>query len=439
VAARPVTQNAVSGATDMQDLSYPPTSGANRRTIDMSPWTPVAEVGLGIFGVSQTPHLPGGLRTQTCFSGHEKSGSGRSQDPHVVPAQDIPRPRKQSGVTDTGRNLTMDTEALTHPTDPEIAAHALAEAAAAAGYAPSIHNTQPWRWRLTADTLELRLVRGRILPVTDPDSRLATLSCGVALHHARIALAAQGWHATVTRMPSGGDRELLARLHVEGRTPVDSASALHLRTVPLRHTDRRPVTDVPVDPAGLAAVTTAVQAQDTGLHTLRPGQLLELAAAADHAQRSEAADPAWRAELAYWTGPARPSGSGIADAAIPDRAPQTTVPGRDFGHHGELPISAAHDREAVFVVLYGDTDEPVSWLRAGEALSAGWLTATEHGISVLPHSSPIEVIATRQAIRAMIASIGHPFLVLRLGTADPADMAASQMSRLPAEQIIDRL
>jgi nitroreductase len=342
-------------------------------------------------------------------------------------------------MTDTGRNLTMDTDAMTHPTDPEVATHALAEAAAAAGYAPSIHNTQPWRWRLTADTLELRLVRDRILLVTDPDGRLATLSCGVAVHHARVALAAQGWHATTIRMPQHGDRDLLARLHVEGRAPVDPASVLHLRSIPLRHTDRRPVTGTPVDPADLAAITTAVQAQDTRLHTLRPDQVFELAAAVDHAQRSEAADPAWQAELAYWTGGTRPAGTGVPDAVIPDRATQTTVPGRDFGHHGALPVSAAHDKAAVFVMLYGSTDEPVSWLRAGEALSAGWLTATEHGVSVLPHSAPIEVIATRQALRAMIASIGHPYLVLRLGTPNPADAAASHTSRLPAEQIIDRI
>lgn len=331
----------------------------------------------------------------------------------------------------------MDTDALTHPTDPEVATHALAEAAAAAGYAPSIHNTQPWRWRLTADTLELRLVRGRTLPVTDPEGRLATLSCGVALHHARVALAAQRWYATVTRMPPG-DPDLLARLHVEHRTPVDSASTLHLRSIPLRHTDRRPVSDTPVDQADLAAITAAAQAEDTNLHTLRPDQILELAAANDHAQRNEAADPAWQAELAYWTGGTSPPGTGVPEAAIPERATQTTVPGRDFGHHGELPVSAAHDKAATFVLLYGDTDEPASWLRAGEALSAGWLTATERGVSVLPHSAPIEVIAARQALRAMIASVGHPFLVLRLGTTDPADTAASHTSRLPAEQLIDR-
>jgi nitroreductase len=331
----------------------------------------------------------------------------------------------------------MDIDALTHPTDPQLATHALTEAAAAAGYAPSIHNTQPWRWRLTGNTLDLRLASTRILPVTDPDERLATVSCGVALHHARVALSAQGWDATVIRMPDNTDPELLARLRLNGRTPVDPAAVLHLRTIPLRHTDRRPRAGAPVDPDGLAAITAAVEVQDTYLHTLRPDQVLELAAATEHAQGREAADPAWQAELAYWAGPGRPVGTGIPDAAIPDHATQTTVPSRDFGHHGDLPVGAGHDKMAVFVLLYGDADEPLAWLRAGEALSAGWLTATEHGISVVPHSAPIEMIATRQAMRAMIASIGHPYLVLRLGGIGSVDAGPPLTSRLPTGQIID--
>ena len=38
----------------------------------------------------------------------------------------------------------------------------------------------------------------------------------------------------------------------------------------------------------------------------------------------------------------------------------------------------------------------------------------------------------------MIVSVGHPYLVLRLGTTDPAGADMSHTSRLPAEQIVDR-
>ncbi|MEU7875986.1 nitroreductase [Dactylosporangium sp. NPDC049140] len=333
----------------------------------------------------------------------------------------------------------MSNDALTHPTDALAIGHALTEAATTAGYAPSIHNTQPWRWRLAGHTLDLFTDRGRVLAVTDPGARLATLSCGVALHHARMSLAAQGWRVTTTRMPEPADPDHLGRLRIDGRTAaVDQLAALHLRAIPLRHTDRRPVTGEPVEPQKLQAITAAVIAEDTWLHTLTSDQVLELASAADHAQRTEADESAWQDELAYWTGGTRSAGTGIPDAAIPGRATQTTVPGRDFGHHGDLPISAGHDKTAAFVMLYGRSDEPRDWLRAGEALSAGWLTATERGVSVLPHSAPIEVVGTRQAMRVILASAGYPYLVLRLSTIDPAAAGPPRAPRLAADQIIEQ-
>ena len=338
----------------------------------------------------------------------------------------------------------MPTKSETGPThrqtDAQVVSQALAEAATAAGHAPSIHNTQPWRWRLTGDQMDLYVERSRLLEITDPDTRLATLSCGAALHHARVSLAAQGWRATVTRMPDRSDPDHLARLRVDGPapTPVEPLTVRRAQTIRLRHSDRRPVTGTQVGSDDLAAITTAVEAEGTRLHLLRPDQVLDLAAAADHAQRTEVADAAWLIELAYWTGGTRPTRSGIPDAVIPDHAPQTTVPGRDFGHRGDLPISVAHDQAAAFAILYGRDDTPLDWLRAGEALSAGWLTATELGVSVLPLSATVEIAATRQAMRALLASRGRPYLVLRLGTINPDDPGPPHTPRLPADQIIER-
>jgi hypothetical protein len=333
----------------------------------------------------------------------------------------------------------MSNDALTHPTDALAISHALLEAATAAGFAPSIHNTQPWRWRRTGHCLHLYVNSSRVLDVTDPDARLVTLSCGVALHHARTSLAAHGWQVTTTRMPDPTDPDHLAMVQVDGRASVDLLAALHLRTVPLRHTDRRPVTGAAVGPQQLQAITAAVEAEDTWLHTLTSDQILELGSAADHAQHGAANGTGWLDELAYWTVGTQPTGTAIPDAAAADRATWTIVPSRDFGHHGDLAITAGHDKAAVYVVLHGRTGEPHDWLRAGEALSAGWLTATERGVSVLPHSAPIEVVSTRQAMRVILASTGYPYLVLRLGTIDPADAGPSRAPRLPADQVIEQV
>jgi len=314
---------------------------------------------------------------------------------------------------------------------------ALANAAALAGYAPSIHNTQPWRWQVSDQALDLFAVDRRQLTITDPDGRLAILSCGAALHHARTALAAEGHRFEVTRLPDPARPAWLARIRLTDRTRVSTDAVRLVQTIRVRHTDRRPVTGAPLAPAELDDVLNTVRAEGARLHVPRPEQVIELAAAVSYAQRTEAADEAWQAEVAYWTGGTRPGGSGVPDSAIPARPPRTTVPGRDFGHPGTLPVSAEHDTGATFAILYGEQDGAEDWLRAGEALSAGWLTATEHGISVLPLSAAVEVPATRLTLRRLLSGLGEPYLVLRFGRADRDHAGPPHTPRLPTEQIIE--
>jgi len=266
----------------------------------------------------------------------------------------------------------------------------IADAVAAASHAPSIHDTQPWRWLPASDTIDLYLDRGRVLTGTDPDARLATMSCGAALHLARTVLAAQSWRVTVARMPDAADQEHLARLRVYAAAPPDPTAVRQAGTMLARHTDRRPVTGAPVGSEDLRVLGTTVQAEGAWLHDLHPDQVIELSAAAEQAQ-GEAAGSEWRTELGYWTGSWTPPAS-------------------------EGSISAQSDRAARFAILHGRSDEPRDWLRAGEALSAAWLTATERGISVLPMSAPVEIRGTREAMRRILSYLSHPFLVLRFGT-----------------------
>jgi hypothetical protein len=136
--------------------------------------------------------------------------------------------------------------------------------------------------------------------------------------------------------------------------------------------------------------------------------------------------------------PARTAATTMAATPIRATAAAGTVPRDGLSINAALSIGADHDRSADFVLLYGPTDEPADWLSAGEALSAGWLTATEHGVSVLPHSAPTEVRSTRRAMRELLADTGYPYLVLRLGTIDPADPGHRHTPRLPQDQLIDR-
>jgi nitroreductase len=315
----------------------------------------------------------------------------------------------------------------------------LARAARIGGYAPSIHNTQPWRWRILGSTLELIAQRERQLEVTDPVGRLLTISCGAALHHVRLSLEAEGWPPHVERLPDPLGPDLLARITLTDQMSPPPETTRLAQAIRIRHTDRRPVPDVAIDPTQLAELRDICEAEGSRLHLLAAEDIVELAAAAAHAQYLEATDPAWRDELAYWAGGERAEGTGVPSDAIPAESPHTTVPGRDFGRPGTLSISAGHDRYARYAILHADGDLAVNWLRGGEALSALWLAATEKALTVVPMSAAIEVPRTRRALRGMLADLGEPLLVLRFGAGDPERAGPPHTPRLPADQVVEIL
>jgi hypothetical protein len=285
-----------------------------------------------------------------------------------------------------------------------LGSHSVTEAfyraAAMAGYAPSIRNRQPWRWILGSDILDLHLDRGRLHGVADRQDRLALMSCGAALHHARVGLAAYGWSASVEFPPGGGIAGHLARLRIDGVAPNDLTAVRLAQLMPLRRTDRHPAAGAAPAGEDLAAVGAAVTAHHGSIQHLCPDQLLSLAA--DRTGATGSAAEQWNQELADW-----------ADGCASPR-----------------PVAA-------FSVLHGPGDLDADWMRAGEALAAGWLAATGRGVSVLPLSAPAVDAGVSARIRAFLAGRGRPYLVVRL-LRHTGDAARRITSRLPERQLIER-
>ena len=65
--------------------------------------------------------------------------------------------------------------------------------------APSVHNTQPWRFHVGPAGLELHADRSRQLPAVDPFGRELLISCGAALYGLRLRCPA-------ARLPAHGGR-----------------------------------------------------------------------------------------------------------------------------------------------------------------------------------------------------------------------------------------
>ncbi|WP_432971509.1 Acg family FMN-binding oxidoreductase [Dactylosporangium sp. CA-233914] len=288
----------------------------------------------------------------------------------------------------------------------------VAEASIAALRAPSILNTQPWRWRLSGDRGELWADRTRQLAGLDPDGHLLLLSCGAALHHATVALLAAGYAADVSRLPDP-DRADLVALVRQGR-PSEQDDRLY-RAIYRRRTDRRPFADERPSAAVLSQLRDAAERHGVHLHVIRADQATAFAAAVAHAGAVEHGDARFRDDVLAWTTRARPDRDGVSARNMVPPTPRDVAP-RDLAvaRPPALHPGPGQDRGTVYVVLALDAEEPEDWLAAGEALSDVWLTLTAGGLAASPISEVIEVEPVRQALRRLLG-VGSPAIAMRVG------------------------
>ena len=313
-----------------------------------------------------------------------------------------------------------------------VAERMLRVAAQVALSAPSILNTQPWRWQIdTADgraQLRLRADRSRQLLVNDADGRLLTVSCGAALHHARLALAVLGRSVRVELMPDPADPDLFATIDLTD-APHDASDAERVAyaAITQRRTDRRGFSRVAVADEDARALVIAAEEAGAHLHLIHDEDITELASTADQVAGLQFADAAYRSQLANWV-ERRPADAGVPTSTAVGPSPRR-VPVRQFTGAAQLDPGEFSDAGARYAVVFTAGDGPADWLRAGEGLSAVLLTATAHGLATAPISDVPETVVTRERLRRMLSGIGYPQMALRIGYAPPGAPPASPRRR----------
>ena len=109
------------------------------------------------------------------------------------------------------------------------------------------------------------------------------------------------------------------------------------------------------------------------------------------------------------------------------------------GTEGIETVETGEPEAPTLMVLGTASDDRLSQLRAGEALSAVLLQAAHFGLATSPLSQPLEIGATRQILQDdVLDGTLSPQIVLRLGWA-PADSPLPPTPRRPAAEIIDPL
>jgi nitroreductase len=285
-----------------------------------------------------------------------------------------------------------------------------------ASRAPSVHNSQPWLWRVGDTSLNLYADAARQLPSTDPDGRDLIMSCGAALNHCVVALAAIGWQAKVARIPNLAEPNHLAAIELVPHT-ADSVDIALAAAIPRRRTDRRHYSywSVPVADIGLMAARAA----RNGVTLLRVDASENLNGIVAQSVWSHATDRDYLAELTAWSGRyASVAGVPARNTPVPDSS--AAIPGRRFAGPALAmpPDSSPADDNAVMLALGTRTDDRLAQLRAGEATSVVLLTATAMGLASCPVTEPLELADTRDAVRNEIfGDSSYPQMLLRVGWA----------------------
>jgi nitroreductase len=289
--------------------------------------------------------------------------------------------------------------------------------------APSIFNSQPWRWRTGSTTgLDLFADPCRHLGAVDLDRRDLILSCGAALHHLIVALGALGFAGQIDRLPDPQNLDHLA--HIQPREATPSLQIKRLaQAIGRRSTDRRRFSAEPVPQSVLRVLTDHAEAQGGALNiasgTTARARVIELLAMSAGLQCKQ---PGYTAQLMRWASRYAQSGDGIQAGSVPTGIGNPgEVPMRWFPHAAlaQSPRSFEHEDASALMILSSPSDDRLDVLRAGEATSAVLLAATELGLSTTLLSQPTEVAQTRSALSRLVASNLCPQLVLRVGWPQP--------------------
>ena len=313
-------------------------------------------------------------------------------------------------------------------------------AIALANRAPSVHNSQPWRWRIEPASIHLFAAPSRALPATDPEGRDLRLSCGAALHHLRVALLAAGLATTVHRLPNPALPDHLAAVEVRSGVPSPDDLAL-ARAIETRRSDRRVFSSWPVPSQMLDVLVHDADRQGARLDVLeRDSHRYAVARLVEHAAVQQALTPDVAEETAEWTGRSRGAREGVPAANVPAE-PEGTVPVRHFAAGGqEQSVLGRHESDGTVLALLSTAgDDPLDQLRAGEALSAVLLAATRFGLATDPVSQPLEVAATRAELRSsVLRGTAAPQVLLRVGWAPISATPVPATGRRPVADTIDR-
>ncbi|MBB5157493.1 Acg family FMN-binding oxidoreductase [Saccharopolyspora phatthalungensis] len=316
-----------------------------------------------------------------------------------------------------------------------LTADQVRKALLAAIAAPSLCNSQPWRFHCTPSVIELHADRSRTIHAADPEHRELVLACGAALLNLRLTIRVTGVHPDVRILPDRTQPDLLATVRPAGPRPATPLDHALVAAIPRRHTNRRPFLPSPVPTPLRSQLRQAAEAERGWLAFLDQPRLAVLQNLVHRAHQAQLADEAFVAEWRQWIGRDGDTRDGVpARTSGPRPEPQDEWVLRDYsaGQAARRVAGKDFEPEPLICVLGSFQDSPAAQLQAGLAMQRVLLTATGGGLSSSFLSQVVEVPTARADLRALLGGGLWPQAVLRIGYGSPVPATP----RRPLEDVV---
>ncbi|NUS73124.1 MAG: nitroreductase [Corynebacteriales bacterium] len=292
---------------------------------------------------------------------------------------------------------------------------------AAATAAPSMHNTQPWRFRITGSFIEIQIDPQRALPAEDPQGWTQRLACGAALFNLRMALMSAGFAPKVNMGLAGQSGAAVAQVALGDKHICPPWAQELADAITKRHTVREPFVEALVPADVQAKLQNAAHEEGADLRLFDDSaSLTEIGRLIHAAHFWHVSDDASAQELRAWTGKSADDREGVPSvAAGPDARPSELLDFRDFsrGEGRSMPLSKGYESRPLIGILSVPSTRNVDDVYAGQAMQRVLLAATAHGLVASFLSEIVEVPETAARLAERFLSGHHPVprMVLRMG------------------------
>jgi hypothetical protein len=295
--------------------------------------------------------------------------------------------------------------------------------------APSSHNSQPWKFNVTNESILVFADKSRWLQIADADQRELYISLGCALENLIIAAEHFGYNCSVSYFPGPSDLVATVSLLANSSSPSDSRLFYAITS---RQTNRNPYEPKTITKADLETIKSLCSDPDVGIFITDDSAVrrsfLDLVVEANGILYS---DVNYKSELGHWL-----SLGVMGPTGLQAKMTQLAIVFLDMGPEQTEKDALLINSTTYLGFISTANNDSISSVKAGRTLERFWLCAAALGISLHPMSQALETVQTKANLTGILpdqSGMGQVQQAFRLGYAKPI---SEHSTRRPLQEVL---